>query len=210
VTHARFFDAAGTELARFATPGLNVSRLTATDLYYSTKTDLYKMNHAGTQAWRATAAVMSFEVSQGSRLIAKLSDGRSVRHFVNGVAQPATALGAPIFRIAIAPSGSHSAVATAQAVQLFQNGQPTAAVNLPVKSVTSLAISNRGETLLGAVVDGARRALLVDAQGEVLWDEVLAPDSQAFRPGLSFLPSDHAFVTREAGRLAAFNINRTL
>jgi len=60
------------------------------------------------------------------------------------------------------------------------------------------------------VVDGARRALLVDAQGEVLWDGLFAPDTQAFRPGLSFLPGDNAFVAREAGRVAAFSINRTL
>jgi hypothetical protein len=211
VTFARFFDAAGSQLARFSAPGLEVSRLTATDLYYSTGTDLYKVNQAGAQVWHATAALMSFEVSQGSRLIGKLRDGRSVQHFVNGVAQPATALGAPIYRIAIAPQGTYSAVATRQAVQLFQNGVATVAVNVPVTGITALAVSDRGETLLGAVASGgARRAMLIDAQGEVLWDTVLAADTQAFRPGLGFMPGDNALVAREATRVSTFTINRTL
>jgi hypothetical protein len=154
---------------------------------------------------------MSFEVSQGTRLIAELRDERSVQHFVNGVAQPVVALGSPVYRIAIAPGGAYSAAAIKQGVQLFQNGSPTVAINLPVNGVTSLAVSNRGETLIGAVTDGdARRALLLDAQGEVLWDSALTADTQAFRPELSFLPGDNAFLTREATRVSAFNINRTL
>lgn len=211
VTHARFFGASGAQLARFAAPGLEVSRLTATDLYYSTPTKLVRVSQSGTQVWQANVSVMSFELSQGTRLIAKLRDGRSVQHFVNGSAQPALSLGAPVYRIAIAPAGVYSAVATEQAIQLFQNGQATVAVNVALKGVTSLAVSNRGEALLGAVLEGnARRALLVDAQGEVLWDTVLAPDSQAFRPGLGFLPGDNSFVAREATRVSAFNINRSL
>jgi hypothetical protein len=211
ITHARFFGASGSQLSRFATPGLEVSRLTATDLYYSTGTQLFRVSQAGAPVWQANAAVMSFEVSQSTRLIAKLRDERSVQHFVNGVAQPAVALGAPVYRIAIAPGGAYSAAATKQTIQLFQNGQATVAINVPLKGVTSLSVSNRGETLVGAVSDGgARRALLVDAQGEVLWDSALVPDDQAFRPELSFLPGDNAFVAREATRLSAFNINRSL
>jgi hypothetical protein len=211
ITHARFFGASGTQLARFATPGLEVSRLTATDLYYSTGTKLFRMSQTGTQVWHVNAALMSFEVSQGTRLIAELRDERSVQHFVNGVAQPVVALGSPVYRIAIAPGGAYSAAAIKQGVQLFQNGSPTVAINLPVNGITSLAVSNRGETLIGAVSDGdARRALLLDAQGEVLWDSALTADTQAFRPELSFLPGDNAFLTREATRVSAFNINRTL
>ena len=211
VTHARFFDASGAQLARFPAPGLEVSRLTASDLYYSTGTQLFRVSQTGTPVWQTTAALMSFELSQSTRLIAKLRDERRVQHFVNGSAQPAVALGAPVYRVAIAPGGAYSAAATQQMVQLFQNGQPTVAVNVPLKGVTSLSVSNRGETLLGAVVEGgARRALLIDAQGEVLWDSALAPDTQAFRPELGFLPGENAFVAREATRVSAFNINRSL
>jgi hypothetical protein len=211
VVQARFVGGAGAELARFAATGLEVSRLTSTHLYYSTPTQLSKVTQGGTLVWRANAALASFEVSQGARLIAKLRDGRSAQHFVDGVAQPAVNLGQPIFRIAIAPAGVFSAVATQQALQVFQNGQAFSSVSLPVASVTSLAISDRGEVLLGAVLDGSgRRALLLDAQGEVLSDQILSPDSQAFRPGLSFRPGADSFFAREAARVTAFNINRSL
>jgi hypothetical protein len=211
VTQTRLVNAAGTQLARFATPGLEVSRLSSTHLFYSTPTQLVKVTHAGVEAWRVNAALLTFEISQGARLIGKLRDGVSVQHFVNGVAQPAVAIGQPVFRIAISPSGTYSTVATQKALQLFRNGLLVNTVTLPIQSVTALTVSDRGETLLGAVLAASgRRAFLIDAGGEVLWDQVLAADSQAFRPGLSFLPNGEGFLAREAARVAAFNINRAL
>lgn len=211
VTHARFIDAAGSQLARFAAPGLEVSRLSATHLYYSTPTQLVKVTQAGAEDWRVTAALATFEISNGPRLIGKSRDGLSVQHFVNGAAQAAVVIGQPVFRIAISPSGTFSTVATQKAVQLFQSGLLVNTLTLPIQSVTAVAVSDRGETLLGAVLAASgRRAFLIDAGGEVLWDAVLAADSQAFRPGLSFLPTGEGFLAREAAQVAAFNINRTL
>jgi hypothetical protein len=99
-----------------------------------------------------------------------------------------------------------SAATTRTILYIFKDGLLLRSVPLRVSSASSLAVSDRGEVLIGAQ---PAEVFLYDAQGGLLWQEKVGADPSGYRPAVRFDPKGDLFLVIEKSGLSAYTIERS-
>lgn len=200
----------GSVVADFLAPGLEISRLSPDRIVYTQPSSLTARRLDGTVLWSAPRAVHKLE-STGDRtlLVPRFVQGQVVH--LSGAAEVAsTAVDGTVWNLAMAPQGTYSAATTRTSLYVFQDGQPAAEVRLPVASANSLAVSDRGEILVGGQGPGGEgRILLYHFQGNLLWEGPAGLDRAGYRPAVHFAPGGDRFLVLERQGLTAYDIVRS-
>jgi hypothetical protein len=110
----------------------------------------------------------------------------------------------------MAPGGVWSAAATANTVSVFNSGTLRAQAALPTVYLTSLAITDTGDVLVGGqTADNQGQALLISNSGFILWQGTTGvQDAQAYRPEVS-AASNSRFYVRQRDAITAYDVTRT-
>jgi len=212
-TFARFFDNSG-QRARFATPGLLVSRLTSSHLVYATRSELVRVTHAGVETWRKPIALRTFELNAaGTRLIGVLNvDGRSEVVNVDlatGAVNSSTVLAESFWNAAVSPAGRYSVATTKNRVYLFDGGALVRNLVLPVRWAVSVDVSDAGYVAVGGQsADHVGQLVLVGPPGTAISSLSRSAEQLAYRPAAQFFPDGARLLLNETTGLAAFDIQR--
>lgn len=125
-----------------------------------------------------------------------------------------------VWNLTISPSGRFSAATTRSVLYLFRDGILTRTVPLRVAYANSLAVSDRGEALVGAQTikpaatgaaqsPGPAQIVLYDARGQLLWKEAVGIDRKGYRPAVGFAPGGDRFVVVEKRGVSSYQIKRS-
>jgi len=204
----------------FAAPGLEISRFGPDRIVYTQPKVLIARRLDGSPLWKAAVDVHKLETAADRTiLVPRYVKGR-VLHYLQGKRVSAQAVEGVVWNLAIAPSGRFSAATTRTILYIFRDGRLLKAVPLRLAYANSLAVSDRGEALVGgqtirgattgaAPAAGPAQILLYDAQGRLLWKEEVGIDRNGYRPAVRFAPGGDRFVVIEKRGLSAWRIERS-
>ncbi|HEX6862430.1 MAG TPA: calcium-binding protein, partial [Thermoanaerobaculia bacterium] len=191
-------------------PGLEISRLFADRIVYTLPSALIARRLDGTVLWNAPVDVHKLEsAADRTILVPRYVPGRVI-HLLGATQTSITNVDGVVWNLAMAPGGRFSAATTQTALYVFRDGELTAEIRLPVTYANSLAISDRGEALVGSQgAEGEGRAFLYHWQGNLLWEDAAATDRDAYRPAVRFAPGGDRFLLIEQRGLTAYDILRS-
>jgi hypothetical protein len=216
VDSARIFDAGLHLIGDFPAPGLEISRFAADRIVYTQPRALVARRLAGTLLWQAEIDVHKFETAADRSIVVPRYVKGQVLHYLQGKRVAAQAVDGVVWNLAIAPSGHYSAATTRTVLYLFEDGHLVSSVPLRVGAISSLAVSDRGEALVGTQpaatttgAPGGAEIFLYDLQGQLLWRETLGVDRNGYRPLVHFAPGGDGFAVIEKRGLSTYTIERS-
>lgn len=198
--------------ATMPSPGMLLSRLSNGYLHYSNGLQTIQLTQSGAESARIDLPLRHLEVNDnGDRMIGEVAHrGVSIVHVANGLAGDAQTLSEPVWDVAMSPDGVFSAVTSQTGVHVFATGRLLGSYGLPVRVASQVAISNKGELLIGGKTsDGKLIVLLLARNGTELWREVGDAETHAYRPDVRFYPQGDGFVVRGTSALKSYNISRS-
>ncbi len=211
---ARIIDATGVLQSEFASDGLAGLEITSERMVYLTTDEIVVMNMEGTELWRASQRVESFDTSEdASKLIVEDgADTTRVVHFDGDTPSNDVSLGEAVWNVAISPDGAYSAATTKNAVHIFHDGVLHISKTLPVAFTASLDVSNHGEVTVGGKnADSTSHLFLLNRHGMIIWEEETGiVDRYGWRPDISFQNDGEAISSRTKIGIDFFNIERGL
>lgn len=206
VDSVRIFDAGLHPIGDFPASGLEISRFGPDRIVYTQPGFLAARRFDGKPLWQAEVDVHKFETAADwSIVVPRLVKGQ-VFHYAQGKRFGAQAVDGVVWNLAIAPAGHFSAATTRTVLYLFEDGRLLRRVPLRVSSASSLAVSDRGEVLIGGQ---PAEVFLYDAQGNLLWREEVGTDGSGYRPAVRFDPKGDRFLVIEKRGLSAYTIERS-
>jgi len=206
VDSARIFDANLHPIGDFPAAGLEISRFGPDRIVYTQPGLLAARRLDGKPLWQAEVDVHKFETAADRSIVVPRFVKGQVLHYFQGKRIGAQAVDGVVWNLAIAPAGHFSAATTRTVLYLFEDGRLLDSVPLRVTSVSSLAVSDRGEVLIGAQ---PAQIFLYDAEGSLLWREEVGTDSSGYRPVVRFAPKGDRFLVIEKRGLSAYGIERS-
>jgi hypothetical protein len=210
VEDARLLRPDGTRLADFAARGLEISRLLEDRLVSTLPDSLQAHALDGTELWSVRLQVHKFESAGERTILVRRYVPGEVLHFDRGQRLSEAKVEGVVWNLAISPDSHVSAATTRTALSVFRDGKLTARVRLPVAYANSVAVSDRGEVLVGGQdAKGAASILLYDLQGDLLWSGSGGQDSAAYRPSVRFFPGGDRFLVIERQGLTAYDVSRS-
>jgi len=206
VESARIFDANLHPVGDFPASGLEISRFGPDRIVYTQPGILAARRLDGRPLWEAEIDVHKFETAADRTILVPRFVKGKVFHYLQGKRVAAQPVDGVVWNLAIAPAGHFSAATTRTVLYLFKDGQLLSSVPLRVSSASSLAVSDRGEVLIGAQ---PAQVFLYDAQGSLLWREEAGTDDSGYRPAVRFDPKGDRFLVIEKRGLSAYAIERS-
>lgn len=200
-----------TPVADFPAQNLEISRFAAGSgsIVYTQPHALTARRLDGGALWRAEVDVFDLETAAERTILVPRYVKGIVAHYLRGERIGSQAVEGVVWNLAISPSGRASAATTRDVLYLFRDGRLTGQVSLRVAYANSLAVSDRGEALVGGQSDqGVARLLLFDSLGKPLWSEEGGVDRNGYRPAVRFAPDGERFVVIEKRGLSAYRIER--
>jgi hypothetical protein len=206
VESVRIFDSNLHPIGDFPASGLEISRFEPDRIVYTQPGALTARRLDGKPLWEAEVDVHKFETAADRTiLVSRLVKGK-VFHYLQGKRTAAQSVEGVVWNLAIAPAGHFSAATTRTVLYLFKDGLLLRTVPLRVSSASSLAVSDRGEVLIGGQ---PAQIFLYDAQGSLLWQEKAGLDPNGYRPAVRFDPKGDRFLVIEQRGLSAYGIERS-
>jgi hypothetical protein len=211
VESVRIFDSGLHPIGDFPAAGLEISRFAPDRIVYTQPGLLAARRFDGKPLWEAEVDVHKFETAADRTILVPRFVKSQVFHYLQGKRVGAQAVEGVVWNLAIAPAGHFSAAATRTILYLFEDGRLRASVPLRVSSASSLAVSDRGEVLVGGQpgMTAPAAIFLYDAQGRLLWQEEVGVDSNGYRPVVRFAPKGDRFIVIEKRGLSAYTIERS-
>jgi hypothetical protein len=143
----------------------------------------------GELRWRSPLRMRELQVAERAdrALGVDAEDSRRVVHLARGERAGIAEFRAPIWNLAIAPSGRFAAATTKDRLHVFDDAVLTRSIALPLAYAVSLAVSDAGALLVGGQ-DAQHRGLVLvyDRGGELIEERRLPVDDHAFRPRVGF------------------------
>lgn len=211
VQSLRVVEPNGATVSTIPAQGMVLMRAAAQDVVFLTRSNLVRASYAGSIDWQIPGQFETFQSAKSAdRTIVQRLSSQSIVHYAGTNQVSETTLDGPVWRLAMAPGGAWSAAATANKVYVFNAGMLKAQAPLPTAYLTSLAISDTGDVLVGGqTADNQGRALLISSSGFILWQgETGMQDTQAFRPEVS-AASNSRFYVRQRDAITAYDVTRT-
>ncbi len=208
VEEARIFEADGSLVSKFKADDLVQSRLTKSHLFWATRDRIVKSTFGGATEWTLEARAHRFEVDdRGQSLIVnRAGDTRVVEVYEGTKRAGASTFDAPVWNLAIAPSGGFSAASSKTTARLFDKGKLVTSIQLGDVFPTSLDVSDKGYVLVGT--QDRRKKIsavtLYTAGGAVAWNKTFGDDDNAYRPDVRFSPDGSGFFVRDRAGLSFF------
>jgi len=215
---SELYDLDGVLIGQFSTPGMLLSRMSASGVIVSNGSELRKIETSTAISWTANVDVLDFAVSQVTpdRLIAtqRFTPG-VVLHGTEDQGFATTVLGDTVWDISMSPSGEFSAATThagggvPPSLHIFRDANLVASVQLPALFAVSLDISDLGEVAIGAhTSDLHARVFVYHWQGNMLFDDAGDIERNAHRPAVRFMTTDRLVALATTGA-SAYDINRS-
>jgi|GEM_PF-3355742 len=193
-------------------PGIVLSRLSNNQVHYTNGLQTVQLTQSGSEVTRRDVPLRDLEVDDtGSRMIGEIARrGTALVHVTNGVVGDTLSLDTPLWDLAMSPDGIFSAATWQTGVHVFATGKLQGSYALPLSVATRVAVSERGETLVGGkTADGKAIVLLLARNGSELWRYLGDTETHPYRPDVRFFPQGDAFVIRSASALTAYTISRS-
>lgn len=170
------------------------------------------LDQSGNELVRTEVPLRHLEVSlSGEKMITELARrGTHIVHFDHEAMSDPQEFPEPVWNLAISPDGVFSVATWQTGVRFFVNGELHGTYSLPLKLAASVAVSDRGEILVGGKTDtGTTRTVLLSRDGTERWRHDGEAELNAYRPDVSFFPGGDAFVVRSTAGLQAYTIDRS-
>jgi hypothetical protein len=206
VDSVRIFDPHLHPIGDFPASGLEISRFGPDRIVYTQPGALAARRLDGKPLWEAEIDVHKFETAADRTILVPRFVKGQVFHYLQGKRAGAQPVDGVVWNLAIAPAGHFSAATTRTVLYLFEDGRLLSRVPLRVTSASSLAVSDRGEVLIGGQPG---EIFLYDAQGRLLWQEEVGDDDSGYRPAVLFAPKGDLFLVIEKRGLSAYSIERS-
>lgn len=182
-------DRRGRELARMATPGLRFTSLSDERVLAVMPESIASYDFAGALRWTAPLAAYSAAVARSADVVVVVdgADTRRVLHVAGGKVIKTAELRDPIWNVALAPHGAHTAVTTQRRLHTFEGGRLARSIALPVHAAVSLDIADDGSVVIGGQADDKRGVVLCYAPDGTLRSRALLAEARdGFSPRVSF------------------------
>ncbi len=180
---------------------------------YSTGTDLVRMSRDGSVVWTVPVALRQLILSDdGSTLMGMRNQpGSHVVHvdMASGAVLGEEDLAHPMRELHFSPNGARSVAATKTTTVSFASGMVTDRRTLPIAQLTSAAISDAGDVVVGGIDSAGTAVIRCDGPaGAIGWSVQLEPDDRAYRPYVTMARTAGGFyaITREA--LFSYGVSR--
>ncbi len=225
IVYGRIVDASGAVQYAFPIDDFDLVKVTSDFIYYSTYDhEIVKLNHQGTELWRLSQPILNMKVSSsGGRIIARSRSAKNtVLHYLEDTLISTTDVTYKASRLAISPSGEFSAAGTQYSdyntadfqpyLHTFENGEQKRILDLPMKYVVSVDVSDLGEIIVGGQdFEYNPRVMLFNHFGVLLWEnEYAIVDNIAGRPGVRFMNQGEAFIVNTKDGVFYYDIERSI
>jgi len=215
ITGARIYSPSGLS-ASFATPGLNLVRLSSTSLIWATGSQLVSTSLTGVEQWRQNLALVTYEVSANGATLVGLLNSPGTSTIVNvrlsdGKILGTSALNGTFWNLAAAPGGRFTAATTQNGLTVFDTGSVARATGLPVTWANTLDVTDQGYAAVGGqVAPNLSELVLVGPPGSGTSVTVGSSEIDAYRPAVQFATGGQMVLLNGTSGIQAFGIQRTL
>ncbi|HMI94446.1 MAG TPA: hypothetical protein VK509_23900 [Polyangiales bacterium] len=196
-------DVRGALQATIAAPdGVRFTRASADAITFAGASRVARHAFDGRELWSVPLAAQELAVAAERDRVAVVSaeDARRLVLFADGRRIGTADLRAPIWNVALSPSGEHAAVTTQRSLHAFASGRLQLNQRLPLAYAVSLAVARDGRMLVGGQDERGRgRALCYAPSGELLAELTLAAEQQAFKPAVRWLDAERVVALGSAG-----------
>jgi len=196
-------DVRGALQATIAAPdGVRFTRPSADAITFAAAGRVARHAFDGRELWSVPLAAQELAVAAERDRVALVTaeDARRVVLLADGLRIGAADLRAPIWNAALSPSGEHAAVTTQRSLHAFADGRLQLNQPLPLAHAVSLAVARDGRMLVGGQDEHGRARVLCYARGgELLAEQGLAAEQQAFKPSVRWLDAERYAALGSAG-----------
>ncbi len=210
VRSAAFFKAAGEVAGAVEVSDLFSFQLDKDRFAYATHDTAYVYGLEGDLRFKVEGGFHKFDIAGDHMLAVERGTGRLMVFEGNHLVAEQE-MDAAVWNIDLSPSGRFKVATTKNRLYTFDGDQLMADVPLSAAFANSVAISDRGEILVGAQDgEGGMEIQLLDIKGNLLWSGGNGREERGFWPAVSFDADGNRFLVISLDGLMAYHISRSL